>query len=102
MLHVKIVRVDGQSDLLSLGLRVQRVIHDGQVLHGDVVGADGQSPCAEGVVLLSVGVDLVRVVVPYDACFIPAGAANLYAGHEYGGFYTKIALRKLNKVTREA
>lgn len=97
--HMKVIRVDSQSDLLSLCFRVQGVIHDSQVLHGDVVRADRHGPCPEGVVFFAVRMDLVRVVVPDDAGFVHAGAPNRHGRHENSAFYAKIAFRKLNKVT---
>ena len=70
VLHVKIIRVDSQGDLLPFCLRVQRIVHDSQVLHGDMVRADRHGPGPEGVVFLPVCMNFIRVVVPDDAGFV--------------------------------
>lgn len=69
-----------EGDLLALPLRLPRVVDDGQVLHGDAVGAHRQGVGPEGDVLPAKGIDLPGVVVPDDPRPVRPGTDQVQAG----------------------
>ena len=63
VLHDEAVAVHAQRDLLTLRFRRESIVHDSQIVHMHIIGADGQRPGAEGVVLPPQLIRLARIVV---------------------------------------
>ena len=66
--HGKIVRVYAQGHLLPLFLRLEGIVDNGQILHGDAVGTDCHGPGPEGDVLPTLLVQLLCIVIKNEDC----------------------------------
>ena len=79
-IHLKIVAIDAQRNLLPLFGGVKRVVDDRKITHAHTVGADCHSPGAEGVVLTPLLVKLPGVIVPDQDALCSALSDQMQTG----------------------